>query len=115
MMKNITKMILSGVVGAACATACGAIVLIKKRDQYIKTEDLYDSIREILEDEDDSPISISDILDGNVVDIANKYGDEEGEEKDVEISGSSVTGFSSNEELAGNNTCDKNEDSNDEK
>lgn len=107
MMKNITKMILSGVVGAACATACGAIVLIKKRDQYIKLEDLYDNMREILE----NPISISDILDGNVVDIANKYGGEE----DVEISGDSVTDFSSNEKFTGNNTSDKNEDSNDEK
>ena len=106
-MRNITKMLLSGFVGAATATACGALILIKKRDQYIKREDLYDNLREILE----NPISISDILDGKVVDIANKYGGEE----DAEISGSTVSDFSSNEELAGNNTSDKNEDSNDEK
>ncbi len=106
-MRNITKMLLSGFVGAATATACGALILIKKRDQYIKRDDLYDNLREIL----DNPISISDILDGKVVDIANKYGGE----KDAEISNSTVSDFSPNEELTGNNTSDKNEDSNDEK
>lgn len=107
-MRNVTKILLSGFVGAATAVACGALILIKKRDQYIKREDLYDNLREILE----NPTSISDILDGKVVDIANKYG---GEEEDAEISSSTVSDFSPNKELTGNNASDKNEDSNDEK
>lgn len=86
-MRNVTKILLSGFVGAA--TACGALILIKKRDQYIK----------------------SDILDGKVVDIANKYGGEE----DAEISSSTDSDFSPNKELTENNASDKNEDSNDEK
>ena len=89
-MRNATKILLSGFVGAAATAACGALILIKKRDQYIK----------------------SDILDGKVVDIANKYG---GEEEDAEISSSTVSDFSPNKELTENNASDKNEDSNDEK
>ena len=86
-MRNVTKMILSGFIGAATTTA--ALILIKKRDQYIK----------------------SDILDGKVVDMANKYGGEE----DAEISSSTDSDFSPNKELTENNASDKNEDSNDEK